>query len=106
MKKKLLREGPYADFFSQGVQVGNILTLAGQIGVDKEGPLAHVWFDNDYLYNMYVNPRRPDEYGVKFVQFCLQFIVHDKVRLYCDDWNVRAQKFFEKIGFEKNSTVV
>ena len=37
MKKELLREGPYADFFSQGVQVGNILTLAGQIGVDKEG---------------------------------------------------------------------
>tara|TARA_X000000368_G_C23028040_1_gene711172 strand:+ start:738 stop:1124 length:387 start_codon:yes stop_codon:yes gene_type:complete len=37
MKKKLLREGPYADFFSQGVQVGNILTLAGQIGADKEG---------------------------------------------------------------------
>ena len=37
MKKKLLREGPYADFFSQGVQVGNILTLAGQIGVDEEG---------------------------------------------------------------------
>ena len=36
MKKKLLREGPCADFFSQGVQVGNILTLAGQIGVDKE----------------------------------------------------------------------
>ena len=23
MNKKLLREGPYADFFSQGVQVGN-----------------------------------------------------------------------------------
>ncbi|MFL2706596.1 MAG: RidA family protein [Gammaproteobacteria bacterium] len=37
MKKKLLREGPYADFFSQGVQVGNVLTLAGQIGVDEEG---------------------------------------------------------------------
>jgi enamine deaminase RidA (YjgF/YER057c/UK114 family) len=37
MKKKLLREGPYADFFSQGVQVGNVLTLAGQIGVDANG---------------------------------------------------------------------
>tara|TARA_B100001057_G_C22850111_1_gene950620 strand:- start:2704 stop:3093 length:390 start_codon:yes stop_codon:yes gene_type:complete len=37
MKKKLLRVGPYADFFSQGVQVGNILTLAGQIAVDKDG---------------------------------------------------------------------
>tara|TARA_B100000927_G_C16188409_1_gene358378 strand:- start:1 stop:390 length:390 start_codon:yes stop_codon:yes gene_type:complete len=37
MNKKLLRVGPYADFFSQGVQVGNILTLAGQIAVDKDG---------------------------------------------------------------------
>ena len=37
MNKKLLREGPYADFFSQGVQVDNILTLAGQIGVDANG---------------------------------------------------------------------
>ena len=37
MKKKLLREGPYADFFSQGVQVDNVLTMAGQIAVDDNG---------------------------------------------------------------------
>ena len=37
MEKKLLREGPYADFFSQGVQAGNILTMAGQIAVDDNG---------------------------------------------------------------------
>ena len=37
MKKKLFRDGPYADFFSQGVKVGNILTLAGQLGTDAEG---------------------------------------------------------------------
>ena len=37
MNKKLHRVGPYADFFSQGVQVGNILTLAGQIAVDDDG---------------------------------------------------------------------
>jgi enamine deaminase RidA (YjgF/YER057c/UK114 family) len=37
MNKKLLRVGPYADFFSQGVQVGSVLTLAGQIGVDANG---------------------------------------------------------------------
>ena len=37
MKKKLLREGPHADFFSQGVQVGNVLTMAGQIPVDDKG---------------------------------------------------------------------
>tara|TARA_A100000164_G_scaffold364595_1_gene383081 strand:+ start:64 stop:456 length:393 start_codon:yes stop_codon:yes gene_type:complete len=37
MDKKLFRNGPYADFFSQGVQTGNILTLAGQLGDDTEG---------------------------------------------------------------------
>ncbi len=37
MKKKLYREGPYSDFFSQGVQVGSVLTLAGQLGTDSNG---------------------------------------------------------------------
>ena len=32
INKKLCRDGFYSDFFSQGVQVGNILTLAGQLG--------------------------------------------------------------------------
>ena len=37
IEKKLFRDGPYSDFFSQGVQVGNILTLAGQLGNGKDG---------------------------------------------------------------------
>ncbi|URQ74075.1 RidA family protein [SAR86 cluster bacterium] len=37
MNKKLFRNGPYSDFFSQGVQTGNILTLAGQLGDDLAG---------------------------------------------------------------------
>ena len=37
MNKKLYRTGPYADFFSQGVQVGNVLTLAGQLGDAEDG---------------------------------------------------------------------
>ena len=37
MDKKIYRNCPYADFFSQGVQIGNILTLAGQLGDDIEG---------------------------------------------------------------------
>lgn len=35
--KKLFRNGPYADFFSQGVQVGNTLYLSGQVGTDEAG---------------------------------------------------------------------
>lgn len=35
--KKLFRSGPYKDLFSQGVQVGNVLYLSGQVGVDASG---------------------------------------------------------------------
>lgn len=35
--KKLFRSGPYKDLFSQGVQVGNVLYLSGQVGVDNTG---------------------------------------------------------------------
>ena len=37
LDKKLFRNGPYADFFSQGVQVGGTLYLAGQVGTDATG---------------------------------------------------------------------
>jgi enamine deaminase RidA (YjgF/YER057c/UK114 family) len=37
LEKKLHRSGPYADLFSQGVQVDNTLYLAGQVGMDDSG---------------------------------------------------------------------
>jgi len=37
IEKKLYRSGPYADLFSQGVQVGNTLYMAGQVGMDEAG---------------------------------------------------------------------
>ena len=37
--KILFRAGPYSDFFSQGVQVGNVLTLAGQLGDGEDGEI-------------------------------------------------------------------
>ena len=37
VNKKLFRNGPYADLFSQGVQVGNTLHMAGQVGTDASG---------------------------------------------------------------------
>ena len=37
LDKKLFRNGPYADFFSQGVQVGNTLHMAGQVGTGANG---------------------------------------------------------------------
>jgi enamine deaminase RidA (YjgF/YER057c/UK114 family) len=37
IEKKIYRSGPFKDFIAQGTQVGNILYLAGQIGIDQEG---------------------------------------------------------------------
>ena len=37
LNKKLFRDGPYPDLFSQGVQVGNMLHMAGQVGTDAAG---------------------------------------------------------------------
>ena len=71
------------------------------IGVDTEGPLAHVWFENNYLYNLFVNPRRPDGYAEQFIKSCLNYIPYDTISLYTDEWNIRAQKLFEKVGFKK-----
>ena len=37
LDKKMFRNGPYAHLFSQGVQVGNTLHMAGQVGTDASG---------------------------------------------------------------------
>ena len=53
MDKKLYRVGPYADFFSQGVQVGNVLTLAGQLGDNEDGSIPTEI--KDQMINCYRN---------------------------------------------------
>ena len=53
MNKKLYRTGPYADFFSQGVQVGNVLTLAGQLGDNDDGSVPEDI--KDQMINCYTN---------------------------------------------------
>tara|TARA_B100001113_G_scaffold320069_1_gene289117 strand:- start:147 stop:533 length:387 start_codon:yes stop_codon:yes gene_type:complete len=53
MNKKLYRTGPYADFFSQGVQVGNVLTLAGQLGDAEDGSVPGDI--KDQMINCYIN---------------------------------------------------
>ena len=53
MDKKLYRIGPYADFFSQGVQVGSVLTLAGQLGDTEDGSVPVEI--KDQMINCYTN---------------------------------------------------
>ncbi len=37
IEKKTYRSGPYQEYFAQGTQVGNVLYLSGQIGIDQDG---------------------------------------------------------------------
>ena len=39
ISKKIFRSGPYADLIAQGVQVGDILYLSGQVGMDEAGKI-------------------------------------------------------------------
>ena len=40
INKKTFRSGPFKNFIAQGVQVGNILYLSGQVGMDADGKLG------------------------------------------------------------------
>jgi hypothetical protein len=71
---------------------------------DETGALGHVWFDEDYLYNMFVSDRREAGVSVKFILHCFNYIPYKDIRLYCDKWNKKAQKFFEKVGAKKISS--
>jgi enamine deaminase RidA (YjgF/YER057c/UK114 family) len=37
IKKKTYRNGPFKDFIAQGTQVGNVLYMAGQVGISDSG---------------------------------------------------------------------
>jgi len=80
------------------LEEGQILYL----GYDEKGPLAHVWSNNNYFYNVFVDKRRPKDYGVKFIWACLNNLNFREVEVYVDTWNIRSQKYSEKIGFKMN----
>lgn len=79
------------------LEIGHKLFL----GIDDTGSLAHMWSDRGYLYNVYVSKRRSKGYGVRFVHNCLNHINETDITVYCDEWNTRAQKFTQDIGFTK-----
>lgn len=37
IKKKTYRNGPFKDFIAQGTQIGNVLYMAGQVGISDSG---------------------------------------------------------------------
>jgi 2-iminobutanoate/2-iminopropanoate deaminase len=39
-KKTVVQEGPFAQFIPEGVRVGDLITLSGQVGIDDHGEVV------------------------------------------------------------------
>lgn len=68
---------------------------------DHKGVVGHLWIDEDYIYNVFVHPRRLDGVSKLFVKAVMSLDGQKEYNLFCDEWNKRAQNFFEKVGFTK-----
>ena len=71
---------------------------------DNKGALGHVWFKEDYLYNMFVSERRETGTSIRFILHCFNYVPYRNIKLYCDKWNYKAQNFFKKVGAKEISS--
>lgn len=73
--------------------------------LENTKPIGHVWYDGNYLYNAFVSKQRYDGDSPWFIQETMWDIKEhfniSSIKLYTDSWNIRAQKFWEKLGYEK-----
>jgi ribosomal protein S18 acetylase RimI-like enzyme len=80
--------------FEQG-HILFLLTYSGQA-------IGHVWYDRNKLYNAYVSQSRPDGLSEWFIRNTMGKISdfgYDTIRIEVDPDNLRAIKFWKKIGF-------
>ena len=63
-----------------------------------------VWYNRGYLHNLFISKTRPDNISVKFIRGTFNFVPYVYISLVVDQWNTKAQRFFEKVGFQKNSS--
>jgi len=68
--------------------------------LDGTKVLGHVWFDKGYLYNLFVSQNRAKGDSEDFCHYTCN-LIEQEISLYSVKDNIRAQKFFEKVGFTK-----
>ena len=71
--------------------------------LDSGIPNGHVWYDSSYLYNAFVSENRTSGDSLWFIQETMwdmkEIFNLRRISLYVDDWNIRAIKFWKKLGF-------
>ena len=72
---------------------------------DGDIPIGHVWYDLYYLYNAFVSKKREDGDSIWFIQETMWDMKENYdlsyIKLYVDDWNERAIKFWKKLGYRE-----
>ena len=89
------------DTANDRISNGEILYLL----LDGNIPIGHVWYDLYYLYNAFVSKKRKDGDSVWFIQETMWDMKENDdlkyIKLYVDDWNKGAIKFWKKLGYRK-----
>jgi hypothetical protein len=68
--------------------------------LDGESVLGYTWFNDDYLYNFYVNRKRVYGDSQDFCNYVCKLIDKD-IRLFVVVPNETGHKFFSRLGFER-----
>ena len=53
-------------------------------------PLGHLWAKGNYLYNLFIDPKRENGTTQSFCQHCFNNVPHDELIVYSDEWNKRS----------------
>lgn len=69
--------------------------------IKNNNVIGYIWYDKNFLYNLFVSKTRIKGESRDFVNHTLNNVIpqHPTIECECDDWNVRAQKFFKGLGF-------
>lgn len=73
--------------------------------LDGKTPIGHVWYDLYYLYNAFVSEKRENGDSIWFIQETMWDMKENYnltyIKLYVDDWNEQAIRFWKKLNFIK-----
>ena len=68
----------------------------------KNYVIGYVWFKEDLLYNAFMHSSRKKGISKRFFSRAIIMNSYETTKLFVKDWNVKAIRFWKKIGFIEN----
>jgi len=70
--------------------------------IPENETIGYVWFKEDLLYNAFMHSSRKKGISKRFFSRAIIMNSYDTTKLFVKDWNVKAIRFWKKIGFIEN----